>query len=140
MARYTMDQLYNIYVKNYKEKADKTLMTRMFTKSGFETVYNALKKAGTNSNITREILKKQNLLSRERKTDIKNVAADKGLTDKEIKQLFKDLKVADETYADYEYQPIGSTSKKHFTDAQAFFAALINAGYTEAQAKEAYGY
>lgn len=145
MARYTKDELYDIYVKNYNKRGEKTLMTKMFSKNEFNTVYDELKKAGINKNISREILNFQNILSRRRLKE----AADKGLDVKKIRKQFKDLGFIQEKYGEMEFIDFGGTKNpfeestdpsRQFSDAQIFFATLKDAGFTEEEAKEAYGY
>lgn len=146
MARYTMDQLYDKYVENYDKKSETTLMTKKFTRTNFEDVYNAVKASGTKSNITREILQHQDILGRNR---LKEIAATSGTDVKALRKMFKDIGAIEEKYSDYEFIPFSgskvtfgnTTSLRHqFSDAQMFFATLIDAGWTEEQAKAAYGY
>lgn len=149
MARYTMEQLYERYKKNYEMAQESTLLTRKFTKEGFEKVYNAMKTSGVKKNITRAILSKQNLLSKERLKNLDSVAISGKIDLKKLKSELKDVKFIEEKYGSFEFIPYGGTDNpfketanvnRQFTDSQMFFAKLIDSGFTKEEAEEAYGY
>lgn len=151
MARYTKQQLYERYEKNYAKLQETTLLTRKFTREGFERVYDAMKASGVKTNISRAILNKQNLLSRERLSNLSDVGekSEKGVSAKELKKKFKDIPFLEEKYGSLEFIPYGGTDSpfkeatnvnRQFTDAQIWFATVIDAGLTKAEAEEAYGY
>lgn len=135
MARYNIDQLYAAYEKQYDKRRLSTLMTQKFTKKQFTQVYAEFKKAGHKSNITRSIVTFQNILSRDR---LKS-AEGKGLDVKAIRKQFRDKDRVD-YYKEQEFTIINSKATKVYSDAQVFFASMIDSGFTEDQAKEAYGY
>lgn len=149
MARYTKQQLYERYERNYEKAQEKTLLTRKFTREGFEKVYDAMKASGVKTNISRAILNKQNLLSRERLSNLSDVSEKTDVNPKELKKKFKDIKFLNEKYGSLEFIPYGGTDdpfkeatnvNRQFTDAQIWFATVIDAGLTKAEAEEAYGY